>query len=84
MKRLGRPAGDPRHVMGVTVGVTMSPALRDELKRAAEAEGYESLSAYIRERRLAAPAQEGETREQELRTLRAALRRIAQECKAVT
>ena len=52
MRPVGRPRLAAGEKLGEIIAVNVSPAMRERLLREAQQEGYESLSRFIRERRL--------------------------------
>jgi Arc/MetJ-type ribon-helix-helix transcriptional regulator len=56
MYTLGRRPMPPDEKLSEPITIVLSPAMRKQLEREAEAEGYRSLSAFVRERRLFAHA----------------------------
>lgn len=51
--RLGRPTIDDTERLGHYIGITVNRSTRERLEQEAKNAGYRSLSAYIRERKLA-------------------------------
>jgi len=56
--RLGRPTMPDDQRLGHYIGITVAKETRDRLIREMRAAGYRSLSAFIREQKLAQPADE--------------------------
>lgn len=56
--RLGRPMIPDDQKLDQYIGITVAKEMRERLIREAHAAGYRSLSAFIREQKLAQPADE--------------------------